>query len=33
MDTMTDPLMLNSASLGGGVKIAQDHGKKLGEKL
>jgi flavorubredoxin len=33
MDMASDPLMLKSASLGGGVRMAQDYGKKIGEKL
>jgi flavorubredoxin len=33
MNMVDDPLMLKSASLGGGVKMAQDYGKKLGAKL
>jgi flavorubredoxin len=33
MDMLSDPLMLKSASLGGGARMAQDYGKKLGEKL
>jgi flavorubredoxin len=33
MDMLSDPLMLKSASLGGGIKMAQDYGRKLGEKL
>jgi NAD(P)H dehydrogenase (quinone) len=32
MHMASDPLMLKSASLGGGIKMAQDYGKKIGEK-
>jgi flavorubredoxin len=33
MNMASDPLMLKSASLGGGLKMAQEYGKKIGEKL
>jgi len=33
MNMVDDPLMLKSASLGGGIKMAQDYGKKIGAKL
>ena len=33
MDMVGDPLMLKSASLGGGIGMAQDYGKKIAEKL
>jgi NAD(P)H dehydrogenase (quinone) len=33
MDMLSDPLMLKSASLGGGIKMAQDYGRKIGEEL
>jgi NAD(P)H dehydrogenase (quinone) len=33
MNMVNDPLMLKSASLGGGIKMAQDYGRKTGEKL
>jgi flavorubredoxin len=33
MDLVGDPLMLKSASLGGAIKMAQDYGRKIGEKL
>ncbi len=33
MNMANDPLMLKSASLGGGIKMAQDYGRKIGEKL
>ncbi len=33
MNMASDPLMLKSASLGGGVRMAQEYGRKIGEKL
>jgi flavorubredoxin len=33
MNMINDPLMLKSSSLGGGIKMAQDYGRKIGEKL
>lgn len=33
MNMVSDPLMLKSSSLGGGIKMAQDYGRKIGEKL
>jgi flavorubredoxin len=33
MNMVNDPLMLKSSSLGGGIKMAQDYGRKIGEKL
>ena len=33
MDMAKDPLLLKSASLGGGVQMAQDYGKEIGSKL
>lgn len=33
MDMVSGPLRLRSASLGGGVKMAQDYGREIAEKL
>jgi flavorubredoxin len=33
MDMVDGPLMLKSASLGGGIQMAQEDGKKVAEKL
>lgn len=33
MDMVSDPLMLKSASLGGGIEMAQGYGKQIAEKL
>lgn len=33
MKMVNDPLMLKSSSLGGGIKMAQDYGRKVGEIL
>ena len=33
MDMAKDPLLLKSASLGGGVQMAQDYGREIGDKL
>lgn len=33
MDMVGDPLMLKSPSLGGGIKMAQEYGKKIAAKL
>jgi flavorubredoxin len=33
MDMVKQPLRLKSISLGGGVKMAQDYGRELGQKL
>ena len=33
MDMVSGPLQLKSVSLGGGVKVAQDYGRSLGEKM
>lgn len=33
MDMVSGPLMLKSASLGGGIQMAQDYGKQIGKKL
>jgi len=33
MNMVNDPLMLKSSSLGGGIKMAQDYGRRIGEKL
>jgi NAD(P)H dehydrogenase (quinone) len=33
MNTANGPLHLKSASLGGGVQMAQDYGKQIGKKL
>ena len=33
MDMAKGPLLLKSASLGGGVQMAQDYGKEIGSKL
>jgi flavodoxin len=33
MDMATGPLLLKSASLGGGVQMAQEYGKEIGSKL
>jgi len=33
MEMVTGPLRLKSASLGGGVQMAQDYGKQIGKKL
>jgi flavorubredoxin len=33
MNMANDPLMLKSASLGGGIRMAQEYGRKIGEKL
>ena len=33
MDMVGGPLHLKSSSLGGGIKLAQDYGRSLGEKL
>lgn len=33
MNMVKDPLRLKSASLGGGVQMAQDYGKQIGKKL
>jgi flavorubredoxin len=33
MDMVSGPLMLKSASLGGGTQMAQDYGKQIGKKL
>jgi flavorubredoxin len=33
MDMAKDPLLLKSASLGGGVQMAQEYGREIGDKL
>ena len=33
MDVVGGPLMLKSASLGGGTQMAQDYGRELGKKM
>ena len=33
MDMVTEPLMLKSASLGGGVRMAQDYGREIAKKI
>lgn len=33
MDMVKEPLRLKSASLGGGVQMAQDYGREIGKKL
>ena len=33
MDMVKGPLLLKSASLGGGVQMAQEYGKEIGDKL
>ena len=33
MDMVTGPLMLKSASLGGGTQMAQDYGREIGKKI
>jgi hypothetical protein len=33
MDMASGPLLLKSASLGGGLKMAQDYGREIGKKL
>jgi len=33
MNMVSGPLRLKSASLGGGIKMAQDYGRELGKKL
>jgi flavorubredoxin len=33
MDMTKGPLLLKSASLGGGVQMAHDYGKEIGSKL
>lgn len=33
MNMIGNPLMLKSSSLGGGIKMAQDYGRKIGEKI
>jgi flavorubredoxin len=33
MDMVGDPLRLKSASLGGGLQMAHDYGRKIGKKL
>ncbi len=33
MDMVSGPLRLKSASLGGGVQMAQDYGKQIGKKI
>ncbi len=33
MDMVGDPLRLKSASLGGGIKMAQDYGREIGKKI
>ena len=33
MKMVDGPLMLKAASLGGGIKMAQDYGRQIGEKL
>lgn len=33
MDMVDSPLMLKNAELGGGIRMAQEYGKKLAEKL
>jgi len=33
MDMVRDPLRLKSASLGGGIRMAQDYGRSVGDKL
>jgi flavorubredoxin len=33
MDMVSGPLMLKSAALGGGTKMAQDYGREIGKKL
>jgi len=33
MSMANGPLRLKSASLGGGVQMAQDYGKQIGKKL
>jgi len=33
MDMVSGPLLLKSAGLGGGTRMAQDYGRKIGEKI
>jgi flavorubredoxin len=33
MDMVTGPLRLKSSALGGGIQMAQDYGREVGEKL
>jgi hypothetical protein len=33
MDMVSGPLRLKSAALGGGVQMAQDYGREIGQKL
>jgi hypothetical protein len=33
MDMVSGPLRLKSASLGGGVKMAQEYGKEIAKKM
>lgn len=33
MDMVGDPLLLKSASLGGGISMAQDYGKQIAKKI
>jgi flavorubredoxin len=33
MEMLSEPLKLKSASLGGGVQMAQEYGRELGEKI
>jgi hypothetical protein len=33
MEMVSGPLRLKSASLGGGIPMAQDYGKEIGKKL
>jgi flavorubredoxin len=33
LDMATEPLMLKSASLGGGILMAQDYGREIGKKI
>ena len=33
MDMAKGPLLLKSASLGGGVQMAQEYGREIGDKL
>ena len=33
MDMVTGPLMLKSASLGGGTQMAQDYGREIGKRI
>jgi len=33
MDMVSGPLRLKSSTLGGGIQMAQDYGREIGEKL